>query len=115
MAQYRTFKSLNLPEIDREIAAFWHEKEIFKKSIENRSEDNSFVFYEGPPSANGMPGIHHVMARTVKDLFCRFHTMKGKRVERKGGWDNAWTSCGIESGEGAWDYERRYRDQNFSR
>ena len=87
MAQYRTYKSLNLPEIDREIAAFWNEKEIFKKSIENRSEENSFVFYEGPPSANGMPGIHHVMARTVKDLFCRFHTMKGKRVERKGGWD----------------------------
>ncbi|MBT8218363.1 MAG: isoleucine--tRNA ligase [Bacteroidia bacterium] len=84
---YREFKSLNLPEIDQEVLRFWQERDIFLKSVEERPKDKSFVFYEGPPSANGMPGIHHVMARTVKDIFCRFHTMLGERVERKGGWD----------------------------
>ena len=87
MALYREYKGLNLPSIDKEILEFWEKHEIFKKSIEQKDENNTFVFYEGPPSANGKPGIHHVMARTVKDLFCRFQTMKGKRVDRKGGWD----------------------------
>ncbi len=84
---YKEFKGLNLPEIDQTILDFWKKENVFQKSIEQRDKNNSFVFYEGPPSANGKPGIHHVMARTVKDLFCRFQTMKGKRVERKGGWD----------------------------
>lgn len=84
---YKEFKGLQLPEIDKEILAFWEAQKIFQKSVEQRDPDHTFVFYEGPPSANGKPGIHHVMARTVKDLFCRYHTMKGKRVERKGGWD----------------------------
>jgi isoleucyl-tRNA synthetase len=84
---YKEFKGLNLPEIDLEILKFWEEHKIFKKSIEQHAKDKSFVFYEGPPSANGKPGIHHVMARTVKDLFCRYRTMKGYRVERKAGWD----------------------------
>ncbi len=84
---YKEFKNLNLPEIDKAILAYWEANEIFDKSIDQRDPENSFVFYEGPPSANGKPGIHHVIARTVKDLFCRFHTMKGQRVERKGGWD----------------------------
>jgi isoleucyl-tRNA synthetase len=84
---YKEFKQLNLPEIDKEIAAFWQENKIFEQSVEQRPKDKSFVFYEGPPSANGMPGIHHVMGRTVKDLFCRYHTLNGRRVERKGGWD----------------------------
>ncbi len=87
MSAYKEYKGLNLPEIDKEILKFWEENDVFKKSVEQKPEDNSFVFYEGPPSANGKPGIHHVMARTVKDLFCRYHTMKGKRVDRKGGWD----------------------------
>lgn len=87
MAKYQEFKGLNLPEIDKTIQHYWQEKGIFEKSVSERSKDNTFVFYEGPPSANGKPGIHHVMGRTVKDLFCRFQTMKGKRVERKGGWD----------------------------
>lgn len=87
MALYREYKGLDLPAIDKEILEFWEKNEIFKKSIEQKDENNTFVFYEGPPSANGKPGIHHVMARTVKDLFCRFQTMKGKRVDRKGGWD----------------------------
>lgn len=88
MAKYDdSMKQLNLPEIDAKIRKFWDENSVFSKSIEERPADNSFVFYEGPPSANGKPGIHHVMGRTVKDLFCRFQTMKGKRVNRKGGWD----------------------------
>ena len=87
MAKYREYKGLNLPEIDKEILSFWQSKKIFEKSISERPDDNTFVFYEGPPSANGKPGIHHVMARTVKDLFCRYHTMKGEKVDRKGGWD----------------------------
>ncbi len=84
---YKEFKNLNLPEIDQTILKFWQEKEIFRKSMDQRDPDNSYVFYEGPPSANGKPGIHHVMARSVKDIFCRFHTMKGQRVDRKAGWD----------------------------
>jgi len=84
---YKELKGLNLPEIDKEILRFWKEEDIFRKSIEQRSVENNFVFYEGPPSANGKPGIHHVMARTIKDLICRYQTLKGKRVERKGGWD----------------------------
>lgn len=84
---YKEFKSLNLPEIDREVLQFWEENDVFGQSIQQRAGADSFVFYEGPPSANGMPGIHHVMARTIKDLFCRYHAMDGKRVDRKGGWD----------------------------
>ncbi len=84
---YREFKQLNLPEIDQTILEFWEREQVFEKSVDQRDASNAYVFYEGPPSANGKPGIHHVMARTIKDLFCRFHAMKGKRVERKGGWD----------------------------
>lgn len=84
---YREYKNLNLPAIDKEILEFWQQNRIFERSVEERDAKDSYVFYEGPPSANGMPGIHHVMARAVKDIFCRFHTMQGQRVERKGGWD----------------------------
>ena len=84
---YNEFKSLNLQEIDKEMLAFWEAQDIFNKSVEQRPTDNAWVFYEGPPSANGKPGIHHVMARAIKDIFCRYQTLKGKRVERKGGWD----------------------------
>lgn len=84
---YNTYNQLNLPEIDREILEFWERENIFARSISERDAKNSFVFYEGPPSANGKPGIHHVMARAIKDIFCRFQTLQGKRVERKGGWD----------------------------
>ncbi len=84
---YKTFKQLDLTSIDCEILAFWEKEGVFQKSISARNDAKPFVFYEGPPSANGMPGIHHVMARTIKDLFCRFHTMDGKKVSRKGGWD----------------------------
>lgn len=84
---YKEHKSLNLPEIDKEIRTFWEMRDIFNKSVAERAKGEPFVFYEGPPSANGMPGIHHVMARAIKDLFCRYHTMKGQQVARKGGWD----------------------------
>ena len=84
---YPEYKHLNLPEIDKTILKFWKAEEIFEKSVAQRPENNKFVFYEGPPSANGLPGIHHVMARAIKDIFCRFQTLNGKRVERKGGWD----------------------------
>lgn len=84
---YRSFKKLDLPAIDQEINRFWLENKIFEKSIAPEGRSRSYVFYEGPPSANGRPGIHHVISRTVKDLFCRYHTMLGERVLRKGGWD----------------------------
>lgn len=84
---YRTYKNLNLPEVAQDMLNFWEEHHIFDKSIDNRAESQPYVFYEGPPSANGTPGIHHVMARTIKDMFCRYKTLKGFRVDRKGGWD----------------------------
>lgn len=84
---YREFRQLQLSEIDKEISQFWEDHDIFRKSVSSRSPDRNYVFYEGPPSANGKPGIHHVMARTVKDFFCRYYTLKGYRVQRKGGWD----------------------------
>jgi len=84
---YKEYNQLNLPDIDQTILKFWDREKIFEKSVEGRDPENSFVFYEGPPSANGKPGIHHVMARAIKDIICRYHSMKGQRVERKGGWD----------------------------
>jgi len=88
MAQlYREFKGLNLPLIAEEVMAFWEKEKIFERSVSERDEKNSFVFYEGPPSANGLPGIHHVMARAIKDILCRYQTLKGKQVKRKAGWD----------------------------
>ncbi len=85
--QYRTYSKLNLAELSKEVKQEWEANDIFNKSIKNREGKPTFVFYEGPPSANGVPGIHHVMARTIKDLFCRFKTMQAYRVERKAGWD----------------------------
>lgn len=84
---YKEHKSLNLPEIATEVRTFWEKENIFQRSVGERPESNPFIFYEGPPSANGMPGIHHVMGRTIKDIFCRYQTLKGKRVSRKAGWD----------------------------
>ena len=85
--RYKEFKHLNLPAIEKEILERWEQEKAFEKSVEIREEAQPFVFYEGPPSANGMPGIHHVMARALKDLVCRYKTMQGFKVERKGGWD----------------------------
>jgi isoleucyl-tRNA synthetase len=85
--KYSEYKQLNLPEIGENILAFWEKEQTFEKSITNREGSPSFVFYEGPPSANGLPGIHHVISRTLKDLVCRYKTMQGFQVKRKGGWD----------------------------
>ena len=85
--KYKEYRQLELNRIAGEVKSAWEDKEIFLKSIEMRRGKPSFVFYEGPPSANGQPGIHHVMARAIKDLFCRYKTMKGFYVERKAGWD----------------------------
>lgn len=85
--KYTEYKSLDLIAICEQIAKFWKENDTFRKSVENREGYPEFVFYEGPPSANGMPGIHHVMARSLKDIFCRFQTQNGKQVFRKAGWD----------------------------
>ncbi len=84
---YSTRSQLNWPEIENEILKFWEEHHIFQESVNQRPASESFTFFEGPPSANGMPGIHHVMARAMKDIFCRYKTLQGFRVERKAGWD----------------------------
>ena len=84
---YREYKFLNLTGVADEVRKYWEDNDIFNKSLENTKNGTAYVFYEGPPSANGMPGIHHVMARTIKDTFCRFQTLKGKYVSRKAGWD----------------------------
>jgi len=86
-AKYKEFSGLNLPDLERKILAKWAENHAFEKSVSLREGAPHFVFYEGPPSANGMPGIHHVIGRTLKDLICRYKTMKGYQVKRKGGWD----------------------------
>jgi isoleucyl-tRNA synthetase len=87
MNKYPEYKSVSYPEIAERVLKFWNENQIFEKSISTREGNPSFTFYEGPPSANGTPGIHHVMARTIKDIFCRYKTMQGFHVNRKGGWD----------------------------
>ena len=86
-AKYKEYQQLNLPVIGGEILDKWNKNNAFEKSVDLREGQPPFVFYEGPPSANGMPGIHHVISRTLKDLFCRYKTMQGFQVKRKGGWD----------------------------
>ncbi len=87
MAKYNEYARLDLPRIGESVRKYWEENHCFEKSLENREGCPDFVFYEGPPSANGVPGIHHVMARTIKDIFCRYKTLKGFNVQRKAGWD----------------------------
>ncbi len=84
---YKEYKQLDLSKTGKEILDYWKQNQVFDKSIFNRPATKPYIFYEGPPSANGMPGIHHVMARSIKDIFCRYKTLKGYRVNRKGGWD----------------------------
>ena len=87
MSKFNEYKKLSLPNIHKEMLEYWRKSDAFTKSVENREGGEVFTFYEGPPSANGMPGIHHVIARTIKDLFCRYKTLKGFQVNRKAGWD----------------------------
>ena len=87
MKKYQEFKQVDYPKIGEDVLAFWKNNAVFEKSISNREGAPAYTFYEGPPSANGTPGIHHVMARAIKDVFCRYKTLKGFQVKRKGGWD----------------------------
>ena len=86
-AKFREHKGLSLTNIAAETLQFWKDNDIFQKSIRSREGKDPYVFFEGPPSANGLPGIHHVMGRTIKDIFCRYKTHKGFQVNRKAGWD----------------------------
>src|SRR5690554_3117183 len=86
-AKYPEYKGLNLPQTAEKIAEKWKQENVFQASIDSKEDDKTFVFFEGPPSANGLPGIHHVMARSIKDIFCRYKTLKGYKVNRKAGWD----------------------------
>ena len=85
--KYRVGDPLNMPAIESGILQRWKEEDTFQQSVRNRDQAAPFIFYEGPPSANGMPGIHHVISRTLKDLICRYKTMRGYQVNRKAGWD----------------------------
>ncbi|OFY93951.1 MAG: isoleucine--tRNA ligase, partial [Bacteroidetes bacterium RIFCSPLOWO2_12_FULL_31_6] len=87
MSQYKVYSRLDLPNVAKEVLEKWESNKVFEKSISTRAGKLPFVFYEGPPSANGLPGIHHVMARAIKDIFCRYKTLKGFQVKRKAGWD----------------------------
>ena len=87
MSKYREHKKIDFPAFEKEVFSFWKENKIFEKSVSSREGKPTFTFYEGPPSANGMPGIHHVISRTIKDVFCRYKTLQGFQVSRKGGWD----------------------------
>ena len=87
MNRFNEYKQLNLPQLSREMLQQWEEENLFEKSVDTRKGHKPFIFFEGPPSANGMPGIHHVLARTIKDTFCRYKTMQGYEVRRKAGWD----------------------------
>ncbi|MBD0332660.1 MAG: class I tRNA ligase family protein, partial [Chitinophagaceae bacterium] len=84
---YKEYENLNLPSIEKDVLQRWQRENAFEKSVQIREGAEPFVFYEGPPSANGLPGIHHVISRTLKDLVCRYKTMRGYKVHRKGGWD----------------------------
>ena len=85
--RFPQYDELDLPKVAEEVLKQWEAEDTFGKSLELRKDAPPFVFYEGPPSANGLPGIHHVMARAIKDIFCRYQTQKGHRVDRKAGWD----------------------------
>jgi len=84
---FKTYKGLDLPKLGEEILEFWEKENVFEKSVSSREGKTPYVFFEGPPSANGLPGVHHVLARTIKDIFPRYKTMKGFQVKRKAGWD----------------------------
>ena len=87
IVKFPEHKGLDLPKVAEEILNYWEKNDVFKKSVSTRQGKTPYVFYEGPPSANGLPGVHHVLARAIKDIFPRYKTMKGYQVKRKAGWD----------------------------
>jgi isoleucyl-tRNA synthetase len=87
MSKYTEYKGLNLPNVAKDVLDKWEQNKVFEQSVTTREGKQPFVFFEGPPSANGLPGIHHVMGRAIKDIFCRYKTLKGYQVKRKAGWD----------------------------
>ena len=87
MSKYKEYSHLDLAKTNQNVLDQWTKNNTFQKSVDTRKNNPSFTFYEGPPSANGLPGIHHVMGRTIKDIFCRFKTLEGYKVNRKAGWD----------------------------
>ena len=97
MTRFDEVKQFDHPELETKVLAWWEAHGIFNKSISQREGGPPYTFYEGPPTANGRPGIHHVIARTIKDVFCRYHTMKGFCVERKAGWDTHGLPVEIEA------------------
>lgn len=111
-APFKEHKQISYPELETEILAWWKKNAIFEKSLVTRKDGIPFTFFEGPPTANGKPGIHHVMARTVKDLFCRYKTLKGYRVERKAGWDTHGLPVEIEV-EKALGLEGRHQVEEY--
>ena len=115
MEKFKVYENFNLSAINRDMLEQWENENLFEQSMKVREGCPSFVFYEGPPSANGMPGIHHVMARSIKDIFCRYKTMKGFQVKRKAGWDTHGlpVELGVEKNLGI--KKRRYRKENICR
>ncbi len=112
MQRFKEVKGFDLPTIEEEILAWWEQNAVFERSISQREGAETFTFYEGPPTANGRPGIHHVMARTIKDAFCRYKAMKGFRVERKAGWDTHGLPVEIEV-EKALGLEGRHQVESY--
>ena len=110
--KFAEHSQLNLSQVNKDVLKKWDENDVFAKSMTEREGCPSFVFYEGPPSANGMPGIHHVMARTIKDTFCRYKTMKGFQVKRKAGWDTHGLPVEL-GGKGIAYHQRGYRKDHF--
>ena len=106
--RFTEYSQFDLSQVNKDVLKKWDENQVFAKSMTERDGCPSFVFFEGPPSANGMPGIHHVMARTIKDIFCRYKTMKGYQVKRKAGWGYARTACGTKCRKGIRYHKRRY-------
>jgi len=111
--KFNEYKSQDLVEVNKTILDRWNQLSLFERSLQERTGAPSFVFFEGPPSANGHPGIHHVMARTIKDIVCRYKTMRGFHVKRKAGWDTHGlpVELGVEKTPGY--HQRGYRQEDF--
>ena len=110
--KFAEYSQFDLSKVNKDVLKKWDENQVFSKSMTEREGCPSFVFFEGPPSANGMPGIHHVMARSIKDIFCRYKTMKGYQVKRKAGWDTHGLplSWGLKS---LWESQKRILEKQF--